>query len=79
MSDITLQNIAELLKHELSPINKRLSSIEKTLEVHTRALDTLLKARKEYQEEKSVSIERFKRLENWAEQVGQKLGIKLEL
>ena len=86
MSNITLENIAELLREELKPVNTRLSTIEqtlaqhtKTLDVHTKALDTLLSKKKDKDEEKTVSVERFDNLEHWATLVGKKLGIKLEL
>lgn len=49
MLNITLENIAVLLREEFKPVNTRLSTIEqtlvqhtKTLDIHTKALDTLL-------------------------------------
>ena len=51
----------------------------KILGTHTAALDTLLTRRKGKEDEKPVSADRFDRLEHWAQLVGQKLGIKLEL
>ena len=83
MSDVTLEGIAKLLKEEfeyhLSPINTRLTAIETTLEVHTKALDQLLKEKKARDEEKTIAANRFDRLEHWAVLAGEKLGIKLEL
>jgi septal ring factor EnvC (AmiA/AmiB activator) len=86
MPNITLENIAELLRDELKPINTRLTTIEetlaqhtKTLDIHTKALDTLLSKKKTKEEEKIISADRFDRLEQWASLVGKKLGIKLEL
>lgn len=53
MADITIENITELFREELSPIRAelqaiqtRLANIESAQEVHTRALDQLLKERK---------------------------------
>ena len=57
MPNITLKNIAELLNREfdnhLDPINSRLTAIEttlaqhtRTLDIHTKALDTLLSKKK---------------------------------
>ncbi len=43
MSDITLQAIANILEHELKPIREDIKEIKSTLEVHTKALDQLLK------------------------------------
>ncbi|MCL5666492.1 MAG: hypothetical protein M1383_01860 [Patescibacteria group bacterium] len=86
MTEVNLENITKLFREELKPLNSRLDSIELTLEKHTKILDThtaaldrLLKEKKDREEEKQVSEHRFERLENWAAQVGEKLGIKLEL
>jgi len=57
----------------------RLTEVEKTLSAHTAALDQLLHKKKIKDDERTVSVERFDRLEHWAQQVGQKLGIKLEV
>jgi hypothetical protein len=86
MSNITIEGIAQVIKTELDPVNTKLSSMEgtlaqhtKTLDTHTKALDILLTASKNKTDANTVSSDRFSRLERWAEQVGQKLGIKLEL
>ncbi len=86
MSNITLEGIAAVVREELKPLNKRLEKVEvrlgaiETTQIkHTTALDSLLIKKKTKDEEKLVSSERFERLENWAQQVGLKLGIKLEL
>ena len=86
MANITIEGIASLLSEELKPINTRLNtidtrleSIDKTLNQHTSALDQLLTAKKNIDDEQTVSVERFVRLEHWAQQVGKKLGIELEL
>ena len=55
------------------------SEIKRTVDSHTAALDGLAKDVKTLLGEKAVSAARFERLEKWAQQVGQKLDIKLEL
>ena len=86
MSNVTLEGIAALLKVELEPVNTRLTSIEeklaehtKTLSQHTAALEQLLTEKKKKTDNETVSAHRFDRLEHFAEQVSQRLGIKLEL
>ncbi len=86
MSNITLEGIAGVIREELKPIKETLSEQgailaehTKTLNTHSTALTQLLTKKKNKDEEKLVSAERFDRLENWARQVGLKLGIKLEL
>ena len=71
MSDITIEDIAKVIKTELAPINNQLLAIEKTisrhtliLNNHTTALDTLLKKKKTKEDESAVSLHRFKRLED---------------
>ena len=86
MSDITLEGIAKVIKTELEPVKEDIADIKetlaqhtKTLGTHTTALDMLLKAYQTKQDENVVSVDRFTRLELWAKQVGEKLGIKLNL
>ena len=79
MSNVTLEGIAELLKQELGPIKTTLAEHTELLNSHTTSLETLLSAKKTKDDENTVSVHRFKRLEDWAEQVGKQLGIKLEL
>ena len=86
MANITLEGIANIIREELKPVNERLDKVESmlgTIETiqnqHTAALTQLLTEKKNKEEEKLVSAERFDRLEHWAQQVGLKLGIKLEL
>jgi hypothetical protein len=79
MSNVTMEGIASLLSEELKPINTRLDTIEKTLNHHTTILDGLAKDVKTLLDGKAITDHRFERLEHWAQQVGQKLGIKLEL
>jgi hypothetical protein len=40
MVEITLENIIELLREELKPVNDRLSSVENILTEHTKILNT---------------------------------------
>ena len=79
MSNVTLEGIANLLKEELKPINIKLAAIEETVNNHTTVLDGLAKDVKKLLDDKTVSAARFDRLEHWAQLVGQKLDIKLEL
>lgn len=83
MSEVTIEAIAKLLKEEfkieLGPIKATLAEHTKILNIHTAALDQLLKEKKARDEEETVSAERFDRLEHWAVLAGKKLGIKLEL
>ena len=79
--DKTIQTLLSqvALQQSLNQTNDRIEKIESVLEVHTKALDRLLKDLDKRDQEKDVSIERFERLERWAKQVGEKMGVKLEL
>ena len=79
MSNVTLEGIAKLLEVELKPIKATLAEHTKILNTHSAALDTLLSKKKIKEDEKIVSADRFDRLEHWAQLVGKRLGIKLEL
>jgi hypothetical protein len=83
MSEVTIEAIAKLLKEEfkieLDPIKATLAEHTKILNIHTAALDQLLTEKKNREDEKIVNVHRFERLERWAVQAGEKLGIKLEL
>jgi len=79
MSNITLEGIATLLEQELKPLKTDIADIKKTQNQHTTMLDGLAKDVKTLLDEKTITTHRFERLENWAQQVGLKLGIKLEL
>jgi predicted nucleic acid-binding Zn-ribbon protein len=63
---------------ELQSTNTRLTTIEGTLNNHTTALANLATDVNKLLDEKTVSAERFERLEHWAHQVGEKIGVKLE-
>jgi hypothetical protein len=64
---------------ELAEITTDLAEMKTTLASHTTSLDKLLTAKKTKADERVVSANRFDRLEHWAQLVGQKLDIKLEL
>ena len=79
--DVALpEAIEQLLDLKLDEkFDEKLKPIQKTLDQHTETLAGLATDFKTLLNEKTVSAERFERLERWAEQVGEKLGIKLEL
>ena len=64
---------------ELQSINKALAQHTQLLNRHTTMLDSLGTDVKTLLDEKTLTVHRFERLEHWAQQVGQKLGIKLDL
>ena len=66
-------------QESVDELTKTVANIEKTVSGHTTSLDKLLTAKKNKTDEIIVSAARFDRLEHWAQLVGQKLGIKLEL
>ncbi len=71
--------LAANLVEEFHEVPATLKSIVRTLDSHTAVLEQRLSKKKAKDEEKTVSVERFDRLEHWAALVGKKLGIKLEL
>ena len=80
MPEITLKAIEQLLDAKLDEkLDAKLAPIQKTLNQHTTMLDGLAKDVKTLLDEKTITVHRFERLEHWAQQVGQKLGIKLDL
>jgi hypothetical protein len=79
MSNIKLEDIAALLKQELDPIKTDIAAIRSTVDRHTSMLDGLAADVKTIRDEKTISARRFDRLEHWAQKVGEKIGIKLEL
>ena len=66
-------------QESVDEIKTDLAEMKTTLAAHTTSLDNLLTAKKNKADEKTVSENRFDRLEHWAQLVGRKLGIKLEL
>jgi hypothetical protein len=79
MAEVTLSAIEQLLDLKLEPINIKLTAIEEIVSGHTATLDALARDVKVLRDEKAISVTRFERLEHWAHQVGEKLGIKLEV
>jgi hypothetical protein len=66
-------------QESLDELTTTVAKIEKTVSDHTTSLDRLLTAKKNKADENTISAERFDRLEHWAQLVGRKLDIKLEL
>ena len=79
MSNVTIENIAALLKFELEPINTRLAAVEDTLSGHTTTLSNIAGDVKSLLDQKTVTDHRLERLEHWAQIVGQKFGVKIKL
>ncbi len=86
MAELTLKAIEDLLDTKLEPIDTKLSAIEETVTAHTATLashtdtlDAVAKDIKVLLQAKVVTEYRLERMEHWAAQVGNKLGIKLEL
>jgi hypothetical protein len=79
MSNVTIENIAALLKSELEPINTRLAAVEETLSGHTTALSNIAGDVKSLLDQKTITDHRLERLEHWAQIVGQKFGVKIKL
>ena len=79
MSEVTLEAISLLLANELQPVRSDLAEIKDTLAAQTTALSELATDVKTLLDEKTVTAARLDRLEHWATQVSEKLGIKLEL
>ena len=86
MSEVTLEGIAALLKVELEPIRETLdehtrilSEHTEILSQHTAALDELLTDKKNRVNNEAIIAHRFERIEHWAQEVGPKVGVKLEL
>lgn len=74
------QSIKGLATQEsVNELAGKLATVETTLASHTTSLDGLAKGVKKVLDEKTISVARFDRLEHWAQLVGAKLGIKLEL
>ena len=79
MSTVTLEGIAALLEHELRPINSRLTAIETVQAQHTSALVNISTDVKSLLDHKTLTDHRVERIEQWATEVGHKVGIKLNL
>lgn len=66
------------LDNKLEPINTKLAAIEETVSSHTASLDAIAKDVKVLLQAKIVSEYRLEKIEHWAQQVGDKVGIRLE-
>ena len=64
---------------ELSNVSTRLTTIEGILNQHTTTLDAIAKDVPLLVDEKTIAAARLDRLEKWAQQVGEKIGVKLDL
>jgi DNA repair ATPase RecN len=64
---------------DVKDIKARLASIEETVRSHSTQLDGIAKDVKTLLEEKTISSARLERLEHWAQQVGEKVGVRLDL
>jgi len=79
MSKLTLESIAALLKEELGPIKQKLEEHSEILSQHSAALVELSSDVKSLLDQRTVTEHRVERLEHWGKEVGQKVGVKLEL
>ncbi len=80
MPEVTLDAIDHLLDFKLDEkLDAKLAPIHNTLNQHTTALAALTTDVKTLLNEKTVSAERFDRLEHWAERAGKTLNINLDL
>ena len=80
MAEITLKAIEDLLDLKLDEkFDAKLAPVQKTLNQHTGVLDGIAKNVKTMMDEKTIAADRVGRLEHWAQQVGEQLGIRLEL
>ena len=52
--------------------------MEGVLSTHTTALEQLVRKKRTKEDENTVSLQRFKRLEDWAQKAGEKLGVKVQ-
>lgn len=79
MSQVTLEGIAALLKEELDPIKNTLTEHTQILSQHTTALVGIAADVKSLLDHKTMTDHRLERIEHWGQEVGQKVGVKLEL
>ena len=66
-------------QESVDELARTVAQVQLTVNGHTTALDQLLTKKQSKEDNTTVSVARFDRIEQWAQQVGQKLGIKLEL
>ena len=76
MSKVTLEAIEQLFDQKM---DEKLEPLITILTQHTSALEILLSNHKTKSENETVAAHRLDHLEHWADEVGQKVGIKLKL
>ena len=76
MSKVTLEAIEQLFDQKM---DEKFEPFRDILSHHTAALEQLLTERKNKEDNTTVAAHRVERLEHWAQDVGPKVGIKLEL
>ena len=64
---------------DVKDLTTRLTAVEENQATHSTVLNGIAKDVKTLLDEKTIYAARFDRLEHWAQQVGTKIGIKLEL
>ena len=64
---------------DVKDIKTRLDGVEEAVRNHSTQLDSIAKDVKTLLEEKTISAARLERLEKWAQQVGEKVGVRLDL
>lgn len=62
--DKSMKALFDYVAKRSDDLEVRLEKVEQTLEVHTKALDRILKDLETRDQERLISIERFERLEN---------------
>ncbi len=65
-------------QQSVDDLTVRVDTIERNQNIHTKALDRLLKDMETRDQERIIGAERFKRLEDWAKKVSEKIGIQIE-
>jgi hypothetical protein len=79
MSEVTLKAIEDLLDSKLDEkFEEKLKPMYKTLEAHTTMLEQIITEKKNKDDNTTVAVYRFDRLETWAKKVGEKIGISPE-
>ena len=78
MSNVTLEGIAALLKEELEPIRETLAEHSQILSQHTAALVEIAADVKTLLDHKTLTDHRLERIEHWAQEVGPKVGVRIE-
>ncbi len=80
MPEVTLKAIEDLLDLKLDEkLDAKLAPIQQSQRDHTTALDNIAKDVKLLLDEKTISAARIDRLEKWAHEAGEKIGVQLDL